>query len=132
MTDNNKLILKNCPFCGCKPKTWKQGIVRFKLVSCSSDDCGAYFTKFTPQEWNNRAVDLQPPWQPIENAPKYEKLFICRNKNKPHVTFEAMFFRDIESWEMPKEYDYFQNMTIDEPICDNWEDYEWSEIPKIT
>lgn len=47
--------LKPCPFCGSEAKTWKQGLIRFQLVKCSDDSCGAFFTKFTPEEWNSRS-----------------------------------------------------------------------------
>ncbi len=67
-------------------------------------------------------------WQPIETAPKDESLFVCRDKRKPHVTFEAAIFKDQESWEIPEEYDCLQNMTIDEPICDGWDLLEWRPI----
>lgn len=49
--------LKPCPFCGGEAKTWRQGIIRFLMVSCSNDSCGVYFSRngFTPDEWNTRA-----------------------------------------------------------------------------
>ena len=75
--------------------------------------------------------DMMNEWQPIETAPKYEKMFVCRDKSKPHITFEAMMFKDRESWEIPEEYDVLQNMTVDEPVVDRWEDYEWRVLPPI-
>ena len=48
--------LKPCPFCRSNAKTWKQGLIRKQLVSCSDDGCGAFFTKFTVEEWNTRAT----------------------------------------------------------------------------
>jgi len=68
-------------------------------------------------------------WQPIETAPRGEEVFVCRHKDKPHVTFEAAIFRESESWEMPQEYDALQNMTTDEPIED-WDDLEWMPLPQ--
>lgn len=68
-------------------------------------------------------------WQTMETAPKDETLFVCRNKNKPHVTYEAAIFRESESWEIPEEYLVLQNMTNDEPIDGDWEGLEWSPLP---
>ena len=31
--------------------------------------------------------------------------FVCREKEKPHVRFEAAIFQDRESYEIPEEYD---------------------------
>lgn len=68
-------------------------------------------------------------WQSIETAPK-DEVFVCRNKNKPHVTFEAVLFWDSESWEMPEKYLCLHNMTIDEPIDQKWSELEWRPLPK--
>lgn len=72
-------------------------------------------------------------WQSIGTAPKYEVLFRCRDKNKPHVTFEAAIFSECEGWEIPGTYDVLQNMTTDEPICDDWhETHEWQELKGLS
>ena len=68
-------------------------------------------------------------WQPIETAPRYEKLFVVRRKDTPHVQHEAMLFRESQTWEMPQEYDCLHNMTTDEPIDDDWDSYEWMPLP---
>ena len=68
-------------------------------------------------------------WRPIETAPKDETIFVCRNKKKPHVTFEAAMFWDQESWEIPEKYFVIQNMTTDQPLEDDWDDLEWQELP---
>ena len=65
-------------------------------------------------------------WLDISSAPKNEKMFLCREVNSNNV-FEAMFFRDYESYEIPKEYDVLQNMYLDEPI-DDISIYEWLPI----
>lgn len=69
-------------------------------------------------------------WQNIKKAPKHEVLFICREKRKPHVQFEAAIFEDVESWEMPSTCYCLQNMTTDEPLTDSWDSYEWKPIPE--
>jgi len=68
-------------------------------------------------------------WYEIKTAPKYEQLFCIRYKDKPHVQFEAMFFQEMESYELPEEYDVLYNMTLDAPIDEYWEDLEWAPIP---
>ncbi|MAI17130.1 MAG: hypothetical protein CBC71_06220 [Rhodobacteraceae bacterium TMED111] len=97
-----------------------------------------YDEYFTENEVNayNLAIDdltkhgfISTQWKPIEEAPRYEELFCIRRKDKAHVQFEAMFFRERESWEMPEEYDVLQNMTLDEPI-ENWDMYEWKPLPQ--
>ena len=69
-------------------------------------------------------------WRDMETAPKDGTVFVCRAKNKPHVTFEAAIFQDQESYEIPEIYDVLQNMTVDEPIADHWIYYEWMALPK--
>lgn len=49
--------LKPCPFCKKEARSWRQGFIGFRLVACSDGGCGAYFTKFTPSEWNTRPTD---------------------------------------------------------------------------
>jgi len=66
-------------------------------------------------------------WRPIKEAP-IDVLFVCRCKDKPHVTFEAQVFLESENWEMPEEYKVLQNMTTDEPIDGDWTDNEWKAI----
>ncbi|MBL4763489.1 MAG: hypothetical protein JKY93_12435 [Gammaproteobacteria bacterium] len=80
-------------------------------------------SKSTPLEIPNN-------WQSIETAPKDKTTFVCRDKYKPHVQFEATLFLEQESWEIPEEYLVLLNMTTDEPICENFEDYEWKLIDK--
>jgi len=75
-------------------------------------------------------LEKQGEWQPIETAPRDETLFLCRDKEKPHVTFEAALFQEHESYEIPEEYDVLQNMTTDEPIADDWFAYEWQSLPQ--
>lgn len=69
-------------------------------------------------------------WQEMDTAPTGEKLFLCRKKSKPHVTFEACIFTEQESWEIPKEYFVVQDMTSDYPIEDDWRSLQWSELPE--
>lgn len=57
--DDTKLM--QCPFCKKDARSWRQGIVRKLLCACSNDECGAYFTKFTPDEWNTRTSDADLP-----------------------------------------------------------------------
>ena len=51
--------LKPCPFCKKPAKSWKQGIIGYKLCACSNGECAAAFTKFTPEEWNTRSSEAQ-------------------------------------------------------------------------
>lgn len=69
-------------------------------------------------------------WQPIETAPR-DKEFLCRRKNKPHITFEAFIDRDSESYEFPDEYETLCNKTYPSDILDeDWCSYEWSPLPE--
>lgn len=79
---------------------------------------------------NAHPRDVPPEWKPISEAPRDTTSFICREKRKPHVQFEAAIFEDQESWEMPSTCYCLQNMTTDEPLTGAWEDYEWKPIPE--
>lgn len=63
-------------------------------------------------------------WWEMDCAPRNQTLFVCRKKSKPHVTFEAAFFK----WEIPEEYLVLQKMTIDEPLDDCWTNYQWKPL----
>lgn len=67
-----------------------------------------------------------PAWASLDTAPRHEKLFLCREKGSNNV-WEAMFFRESESPEMPEEYDVLQNMYLDEPVVDT-DDLEWKAV----
>jgi len=78
---------------------------------------------------------MSSEWKPIDTAPKDEgkTIFVCRHKDKKHVQFEAAFFYESEERDgahvYAPAYWSLQNMTIDQPIDDDYSDYEWSPIP---
>lgn len=76
----------------------------------------------------------QAEWQPIQTAPQKEgQLFVCRHKEKPHITFEATWFYETEERDGPHifapAYWSLHHWTNDEPIEGDYCDYEWMPLP---
>lgn len=75
--------------------------------------------RYVLDEWYDMSEHLPPTDGTI---------FVCRAKNKKHITFEAAIYEEQESWENPERYWVLQNMTTDDPIDDSWCAYEWNSI----
>lgn len=71
-------------------------------------------------------------WQDISTAPKDESLFLLRHKRKWTVVEAALFWEPAES-EGPHIFApahwSLHDMTVDLPIEDDYEDYEWMPTP---
>lgn len=89
---------------------------------------GVTIGNYTTNRTESSARYVLDDWQSMDSAPRGEKLFVLRSKKKPHVTCEAMIYSDNNGWEDPEEYYVLQNMTIDESIDGDWDDFEWKPI----
>lgn len=69
-------------------------------------------------------------WLPIESAPRDGTIFVCRRKERPHVTFESSKYLESDGWENNhKSYYVLANETNEDDILDDaWEAYEWQPI----